>query len=208
MKADRSQAKFDQILDAAQRRFGHYGLSKTTMNDIAEDIGMSKASLYYYFKDKESIFQAVMRKEQDHFVREMGIKISETLQAELMLKEYVNLRLALLKKLFTLGHFSYGGLMEVKPLMHELLKDFRKEEIKMISSVLESGVKKKEFLVENINKDAEFFVDILHSIRKAALADYGDGDIIDFPPKKYQRLKEQSNMFVAIFIKGIAVHTG
>ena len=51
--------KLSKVLDAAQKRFARFGLSKTTMNDIADDLGVSKASLYYYFPDKESIFKKV-----------------------------------------------------------------------------------------------------------------------------------------------------
>jgi TetR/AcrR family transcriptional regulator len=35
------------ILEAAQRQFARYGLSKVTMDEIAEEVGMGKASLYY-----------------------------------------------------------------------------------------------------------------------------------------------------------------
>ena len=52
--------KIALILSASQKRFGRYGLSKTTMNEIAADVNMSKASLYYYFKNKEDIFKAVL----------------------------------------------------------------------------------------------------------------------------------------------------
>ena len=41
--------KEEVILRSAQRRFASFGYSKVTMDEIAEDIGMAKASLYYYF---------------------------------------------------------------------------------------------------------------------------------------------------------------
>ena len=45
----------DQIKTAALRCFSQYGYNKTTMDDIANAIGMKKASLYYYYKNKENI---------------------------------------------------------------------------------------------------------------------------------------------------------
>ena len=45
----------DNILDAALERFKHYGLSKTTMAEIAFDVNMSTANLYRYFKNKDEI---------------------------------------------------------------------------------------------------------------------------------------------------------
>lgn len=44
------------IIEAALKRFAHYGLSKTTMTEIAKDISFSKALLYYYFPDKLSLY--------------------------------------------------------------------------------------------------------------------------------------------------------
>jgi len=44
-----------QIVEAAHTRFRHYGYGKTTMAEIAADIGMSAANLYRYFKNKQDI---------------------------------------------------------------------------------------------------------------------------------------------------------
>ncbi|MBL7768095.1 MAG: TetR/AcrR family transcriptional regulator [Flavipsychrobacter sp.] len=47
------------ILHGARELFIHFGFKKTTMEDIAKKIGKSKSSLYYYFKTKEDIFEAM-----------------------------------------------------------------------------------------------------------------------------------------------------
>lgn len=47
------------ILTGARELFIHFGFKKTTMEDIARKIGKSKSSLYYYFKTKEEIFEAM-----------------------------------------------------------------------------------------------------------------------------------------------------
>lgn len=44
-----------QILDAAEQRFRTYGYNKTTMAEIATDVGMSTANLYRYFTNKLEI---------------------------------------------------------------------------------------------------------------------------------------------------------
>lgn len=46
-------------MEAAIRRFSHFGVSKTTMSEIAEDLGMSKQAISYYFHDKAALIQAV-----------------------------------------------------------------------------------------------------------------------------------------------------
>lgn len=44
-----------QILEAAEQRFRTYGYNKTTMAEIATDVGMSTANLYRYFRNKLDI---------------------------------------------------------------------------------------------------------------------------------------------------------
>jgi AcrR family transcriptional regulator len=55
--ADRSQAT---ILAAARDEFAEYGLGGARMDRIAERAGLNKRLIYYYFEDKEKLFQAVL----------------------------------------------------------------------------------------------------------------------------------------------------
>ena len=55
--ADRSQAT---ILAAARDEFAESGLGGARMDRIAERAGLNKRLIYYYFEDKEKLFQAVL----------------------------------------------------------------------------------------------------------------------------------------------------
>lgn len=56
-----------QILAVAKRLFQQYGLAKVTMDDVAKAAGKGRSSLYYYYKNKDEIFDAVFTLE----IREM-----------------------------------------------------------------------------------------------------------------------------------------
>ena len=60
----------DDILNGARELFKKYGFRKTTMEDIARQIGKSKSALYYYYKTKEEICEAVVLQhmEMDHLM--------------------------------------------------------------------------------------------------------------------------------------------
>lgn len=49
----------DEILLKSKELFKRFGFKKTTMEEIAHQIGKSKSALYYYYKTKEEIFEAV-----------------------------------------------------------------------------------------------------------------------------------------------------
>lgn len=53
------QENITRILDSAERLFRHYGYSKTTVADVARDLGMSPANIYRFFASKTEIHQAV-----------------------------------------------------------------------------------------------------------------------------------------------------
>ena len=55
--ADRSQST---ILAAARDEFAEFGLGGARMDRIAERAGLNKRLIYYYFEDKEKLFQAVL----------------------------------------------------------------------------------------------------------------------------------------------------
>jgi len=47
-----------EIIDAALRCFARDGFGKTSMDAIAQEAGLSKALIYYYYKSKEEVFEA------------------------------------------------------------------------------------------------------------------------------------------------------
>ena len=55
--ADRSQ---NTILAAARDEFAEYGLGGARVDRIAERAGLNKRLIYYYFEDKDKLFQAVL----------------------------------------------------------------------------------------------------------------------------------------------------
>ena len=56
----RSERSRKHILDAALKLFSHRGYGATSVNDIAEEAGLSKGNLYHHFPDKETIFRDLL----------------------------------------------------------------------------------------------------------------------------------------------------
>ena len=56
-------AKWRQIVDGARKVFLSRGFDAASMGDIAKAAGVSKGTLYVYFKDKDELFAAIVRGE-------------------------------------------------------------------------------------------------------------------------------------------------
>ncbi|SLN30332.1 TetR/AcrR family transcriptional regulator [Pseudooctadecabacter jejudonensis] len=55
--------KFDQVLDGARKIFMSDGFEGASVDDIAREAGVSKATLYSYFPDKRLLFMEVAKAE-------------------------------------------------------------------------------------------------------------------------------------------------
>jgi TetR/AcrR family transcriptional regulator len=60
LKQQEKEQRCNYILDAAEKMFFSRGYDNVSMDDIASEIGLNKATLYLYFKNKESLFFAVV----------------------------------------------------------------------------------------------------------------------------------------------------
>ncbi|WP_233237047.1 TetR/AcrR family transcriptional regulator [Bordetella sp. LUAb4] len=49
----------EQIVQAANEHFSRYGYAKTTVSDLAREIGFSKAYIYKFFDSKQAIGEAI-----------------------------------------------------------------------------------------------------------------------------------------------------
>lgn len=80
------------ILEKAKSLFIQHGYHGLSMREIAEEVGVSKAALYYHFKDKEELFIAVLNQNLDNTGQEIdAIRSSSNNCSEMVIKfiEYV-----------------------------------------------------------------------------------------------------------------------
>ena len=52
----------NEILDVADELFGQKGFDGTSTNDILEKVGIARGTLYYHFKSKEDIMDALIER--------------------------------------------------------------------------------------------------------------------------------------------------
>jgi AcrR family transcriptional regulator len=100
-----------RILAATEARFRHYGYNKTTVADIASDVGISTAYIYKFFASKLAICEAI--------VAEMVQRIAEALTDVATLDAPASDRLRLLYK--TMLDLSVSLYFDERKL-HELIR--------------------------------------------------------------------------------------
>ncbi|TWF44426.1 TetR family transcriptional regulator [Chitinophaga polysaccharea] len=132
------------ILEAALKRFKRFGLSKTTMEEIARDLEISKGSLYYYFSDKESIYVAVV----ERMIADCFLDMSAYVETAPTITAIIDRYLALKEKMLLEYHFLFGVNEWIKDvpssLMRQTIELLQQVEISFLSATIAKGVENGE----------------------------------------------------------------
>jgi AcrR family transcriptional regulator len=104
----RRQAIREQILRTAADLFRERGYRASTLDDIARRLGMSKASLYTYFRAKEEMLAAISRATIAAFTRELALVSASSLSPEDKLRRVVreHVRFVIANRSFLTVFFS------------------------------------------------------------------------------------------------------
>jgi len=73
----RKDARPSELIEAASSVFGEKGYAATRLEDVARRAGVSKATVYVYFENKESLFRAVARGAMDSRAAEIRLETPE-----------------------------------------------------------------------------------------------------------------------------------
>ncbi len=67
----------DKILKVASREFAKYGYKGVSLDRIAQKIGVTKPALYYYFKNKQTLYETILENKMDTLIKDLKICLNE-----------------------------------------------------------------------------------------------------------------------------------
>jgi AcrR family transcriptional regulator len=136
--------KRQQILDAASECLARYGYDKTTLDDIAGRIGLNKTSLYYYYRNKESIFSDVIVQEAKTFLEALQHKAIKTRGCKNQILTYLTERFRYYQHVVNLHHLSMDTLRNIHPVFRAVYQTVLDREIDFIGKLLQAGMDRGE----------------------------------------------------------------
>jgi AcrR family transcriptional regulator len=117
-----------EILKAAIRLYQKFGPNGFTMDDLAAAAGRSRTSLYYYYKNRDEIYQAVM----DKIARDMAAEIRQAVAAVETLRD----------KIYAFCHAKLKASEEWKKVFSAMMASMDAEEQSKHARVMYSWHKK------------------------------------------------------------------
>lgn len=194
--------KRDAIIEGAIKRFIHYGIQKTTMNEIAEDLSVSKPSLYYYFPDKSSLIEGVIEKIFSDYFEAVHKDLYTDISLEERLSIFIEIRFKFFQKYYML-HLS-GSSPDASLNSDELKAKFmsmKKKNIDMHVDMFKRAMDKGEIAVTDLEKTAELYLESLMGITSLCIM-HGNKEL--FPSKKDMKIMLDKQLSLSkIFIKGL-----
>ncbi len=174
------------IIEAARRVFQKWGLKKSTMEDIAEEAGKGKSTLYYYFKSKEEIFDIVLRGETDRILANAKAAVEHEPETKEKLKKYIISTLTEMRKNANVYSIVRGEIKGNKLLIEKLKKELIVREESFVRGLFRDGIRTKELKFINadeIDIAAKAFVGILAALDLYLFVETEDFGQIDITAK-------------------------
>jgi len=190
-----------KILEAATRRFAHFGMAKTTMSEIAKDLNFSKALLYYYFPDKNSLYSAVFEYVIDKMIEDLEDVIGKGGDFEEMMMYSIDMRVKIINQYYNLFEYTMKMVKELPDELEQVFKESYLREVEIIEKILKIGIDAGEILVEDINETARILLYSLFGMRMGILKDMKN---MLFPTKEeFDHILSLQKKMMKIFLNGL-----
>lgn len=193
--------KREAIIEAAIKRFAHFGVAKTTMAEIAADLSFSKASLYYYFPDKLNLYAEVLdtiAKSGTQSYEEEMTRENDPFKA---IQNFLQLRTDFIIRYHNILEYARSFNRSNLPAeLQPVFAHFKKIELQRIIAILEKGIQSGVFKIKDSKKKAELFFDFMEAFRIVHLSQTASL----MPDKKdFQAILKREQEFALVFFNGL-----
>ena len=136
----------EQILATAKSLFIQHGYHGLAMRQISEAIGVSKAALYYHFKDKEDLFIAILSSNLNELERAIDLIQSRQISCSeqiVLFGEYVLNQSAEERAIIRLGSQEMAHLSAIA--RQNFNKTYHDQFTGKLQNIFQDGIAKGEF---------------------------------------------------------------
>ena len=139
----------EKVIITSGQIFSRYGFKKTTMDEIARALKMGKSSVYYYFKSKEDIFEAVVLYEANILRNELTTAIKSVESPVEKMRNYVFVRMKAFEKLSNYYNAIFDKNLYHFDFIETIREKYDREELAILRLILYHGAREKVFNVKN-----------------------------------------------------------
>ena len=146
-RPDVSDERKSQILNAAEGVFTKKGFDEARMDDIAEETGLSKGTLYLYFKSKEELIIAILDRIFGNIFKQLEARKNEELHATEAIWRFTDEAVHDYKRMLHMMPIAYEFLALAfrNSIVQRSLKSYFKLYMDSLIPIIERGIASGEF---------------------------------------------------------------
>ncbi|MCD6374435.1 MAG: TetR/AcrR family transcriptional regulator [Caldisericaceae bacterium] len=190
-----------QILKASQKIFARYGYFKSTMDDIAQAMGMKKGSLYYYYKSKEDILKDVVNYESEQFLNALQKEIESLKTPQEKILRFLQFRAKEFMQLMNLHQVSIQAFLEATSIVSEMYQECFEKEIDLLAQVINEGIEQGIFIECDPKKVAKSLLTFAEAVK---FREFHKNKNIVISQIDYSSIEEEILFTAQIIINGIS----
>lgn len=141
--------KREEIIAVAQDLIAQRGFQKTTMELIAQTIGMGKSSLYYYFSKKDEIFAEIIRRDSYQFKQELQQAVTSEESLKAKVQAFMLARIRHLVQLAELYSTLVDEYLDLYSFVEEVRDEFWSFQLETLIALLKNGREVDECAIDN-----------------------------------------------------------
>jgi AcrR family transcriptional regulator len=153
-----------QIIDSATKYFSRYGFHKTTMDEIARNIHKAKGVLYYYFRNKEDLFNEVLKQELGSVKAALLKIVNSNKNALTILTDYILTRFRLLNNAVNYHETLKADFFEKYHFVKDVREDFENFDQNQFTAIIQKGIEEEYLEVSNVGPTVDVAMMIIRSI--------------------------------------------
>ncbi len=146
-RPDVSEERKGQIMNAAEEVFSQKGFSDARMDDIAEETGLSKGTLYLYYKSKDKLIIAFLDRifqREFQVLEDMDLSTTNAEEAIDIVIESVVKDLMIMFRLIPVV-YEFLALAFRNKYVREALKHYLNRYMNMLKPIIQMGIDSGEF---------------------------------------------------------------
>ncbi len=139
----------EEILDTAMKLFAEKGYHNTTLDEVAEAMGITKAALYYYVRNKSEIIRAIMNRSVERMNKVIALSESN-LSPEDKLREFIRYHVIFAAENKEDARILAEQVNALPRITRDSIKRKQKMDDSALQKILQEGIKTGCFAISDV----------------------------------------------------------
>jgi len=146
-RPDVSEKRKNQIIEAATNVFARLGFQKARMDDIVEESGLSKGTLYWYFKSKDDLIVGIIDKLLGNELTELRKLQATEGPVQEKLSKFIDITIDDFKRISPLlpMYYEFFAMAMRSQSIQSMFSRYFRSYMEVLTPLIQEGIHAREF---------------------------------------------------------------